>query len=140
MIFIDYLKRKKSLNVFVTIFLALIIFYVSSLEFPSGYGVSSFKAVLYHFGIFFLFNFFFMMCVYKYDRFENQFNLFLIVFLLSVFYSILDELHQFFVPGRMCSLEDIFVDLSGILFSFLVHVVYFNYSSKRYAGINYKDL
>ena len=37
------------------------------------------------------------------------------LFLLPFIYSLSDELHQFFVPGRMADLKDILVDMLGIV-------------------------
>lgn len=34
-------------------------------------------------------------------------------FLVSAGYALFDELHQYFVPGRVCSLQDYFFDLAG---------------------------
>ena len=35
--------------------------------------------------------------------------------LLSFLYAVSDEVHQSFVPGRSCSLEDVFIDAVGII-------------------------
>ena len=34
-------------------------------------------------------------------------------FLIAIAYGIVDELHQSFVPGRVCSLADVFADAAG---------------------------
>ena len=45
--------------------------------------------------------------------------------LLGTIYAITDEIHQYFVPNRCCSLWDILIDSSGALFGvFLCHLVY----------------
>ena len=36
-------------------------------------------------------------------------------FLITTTYAILDEVHQYFVPGRSCELRDIVIDVSGCL-------------------------
>lgn len=39
----------------------------------------------------------------------------LIVFIISVIYSILDELHQLYIPYRDCSYQDLIADIFGVL-------------------------
>ena len=39
----------------------------------------------------------------------------LFAFIIGVFYAILDEIHQNFVPGRSCELRDMLIDSTGIL-------------------------
>lgn len=44
---------------------------------------------------------------------------------LSIIYAISDEIHQYFVPGRFCSIKDMFIDSCGIVVGiFLIHIVY----------------
>ena len=38
-----------------------------------------------------------------------------IAMLISVIYGVLDEVHQFFVPGRYMGLTDIALDLTGVM-------------------------
>lgn len=40
--------------------------------------------------------------------------------LIAVFYGISDEIHQYFVPGRHCSLHDVFADTFGALIAYSV--------------------
>lgn len=39
----------------------------------------------------------------------------IITLIISIFYGILDEIHQLFVPGRYCSLMDIVLNLFGVI-------------------------
>lgn len=43
----------------------------------------------------------------------------LIVFIVSIVYSALDELHQLYIPYRDCSYEDLIADILGVLFGLL---------------------
>lgn len=40
--------------------------------------------------------------------------------LICIIYSISDEIHQLYVPGRSCQLLDILIDISGALISILL--------------------
>lgn len=42
---------------------------------------------------------------------------------LSFFYAITDEIHQIFVPDRACQLQDMLIDLAGIVSGMAVYVV-----------------
>lgn len=47
-----------------------------------------------------------------------------------VLYSISDEIHQYFVPGRACRIFDVFVDSCGILTGILVFMLLYVIISK----------
>lgn len=38
----------------------------------------------------------------------------------GVIWALLDELHQSFVPGRDCSLQDVFADIAGLLIAVML--------------------
>ncbi|MBR3789338.1 MAG: VanZ family protein, partial [Clostridia bacterium] len=42
---------------------------------------------------------------------------------LSFFYAITDEIHQIFVPDRACQLQDMLIDLAGIVSGFIVYAL-----------------
>jgi len=95
------------------------IFVISSIPSISGdvgaYGMN--LAVYYHFGAFFFFGFFLMIaCV----RGKNK-EYFVFAILVSILYGALDELHQFFVSGRVCSFGDVVIDSVGVLVAFVVY-------------------
>ena len=43
-----------------------------------------------------------------------------LAFLISMLYAVLDEIHQYFVPGRACRLYDVGFDLIGALIGILI--------------------
>lgn len=47
-------------------------------------------------------------------------NLGIISALLGLCYAASDELHQFFVPGRSCRMEDVILDFAGVYFGILL--------------------
>lgn len=63
-----------------------------------------------HFAIYFVLGMLMYKAIQKCGRFKNK-----IAFsaLFCMLYSVTDEIHQIFVPGRACRLFDIFVDCIG---------------------------
>ncbi len=56
-------------------------------------------------------------------------------FLFVVILATLDELHQYFVPGRYCSLRDVCIDSAGCLTGMLIlNFLYGRYSRHRLKG------
>jgi VanZ family protein len=49
--------------------------------------------------------------------------------IISIIYALLDELHQMFVPGRYASLEDILLDVVGVV---LATVLFYYWSVRRH--------
>ncbi|MEL3900961.1 VanZ family protein [Treponema phagedenis] len=45
-----------------------------------------------------------------------------ISFLLSIFWGVVDEVHQYFVPGRECSLADLAADSIGVISALALRV------------------
>ncbi len=114
----------------ITILIALIIFYISSLTFgpSSNIGSSNSKAIIYHIGAFFFLGFFLLISLV---RGKLKGNLFLVGILSSIAYGILDEVHQFFVPGRYCSLVDVALDLAGVLLAALIYFILIKLKMKK---------
>jgi len=52
--------------------------------------------------------------VFTFDRLKNVFGIILSLF-VCILYSISDEIHQSFVPGRSCELRDVIIDTFGAL-------------------------
>ena len=112
-----FAKYKKTSWV-MTILIAIMIFYISSLTFPPGTRATTNLSIVYHISAFFFFAFFLFVSSQPRKK-----ELVLVVFLIAIAYSIIDEIHQFFVPGRSCSLFDFFLDSSGIIFAFMVYLI-----------------
>ena len=43
-----------------------------------------------------------------------------ISFVLGIVYATSDEIHQYFVPGRACMIEDVFIDTLGVILGILL--------------------
>ena len=59
--------------------------------------------------------------------------LFLFVGVLStIAYGTLDELHQFFIPGRVSSIGDVIWDSVGILFAALIYLILIEWRKRKH--------
>ena len=93
---------------------ATTIFVLSSITFPSGIGAGfGYTSTFYHFFAFFFLAFFLLIAIVGGDNDRKKY-IFLVI-IIAILYGVSDEIHQFFVMGRDCSLIDIVVDSIGVL-------------------------
>jgi len=123
---IKFFEKYSKLSWAITIFGAIMIFYISSMTFVPGTGTITPNAIVYHLVAFFLLAIFLLMSSLKG---KMNYRIFLISFILLILYGILDELHQFFVPGRFCSLFDMSMDSIGILLAFGIYLIRLKFNS-----------
>lgn len=116
---ISWFEKHSKISLTITLIIAVAIFYISTLTFPPGAPGTGIKAILYHFTAFFALSVALLITLIK----GKNTRLLPIAFVMLVLYAISDELHQFFVPGRACSLKDIFIDATGIIFAFLIYSI-----------------
>jgi len=119
---ISWFEKHNKLSWVITILIAFVIFYFSSLSFlgvGEGYG-KNWMSIVYHIVIFFFLSLFLFISLIKG---KLNFKLFLFVILVLISYGVLDEIHQFFVQGRFCTVIDVFFDSIGILFAFMVYLI-----------------
>ena len=45
---------------------------------------------------------------------NRTYKIIIFALLIGLLYSVSDEIHQFFVPGRSCELRDVIIDFSGV--------------------------
>ncbi len=117
---ITLFEKHNKLSWLITIIIAVIIFWLSSLTFGEGYGTTNINSIFYHVFAFFFLGFFLLISLLKG---RNNHLLFLAGILLVISYGILDEIHQFFVPGRYCSVFDVFLDTTGIMFAGMIYFI-----------------
>jgi len=124
MSFQEKFKANKKINYFFVIqwiLLSAIIFYLShqnTLDFIPK-SILTYDKIL-HFLAYFVYGLStlsMLICIKKKDK-----GLVVSGFILSLFFAISDEIHQFFVPNRMMDIGDLIADLLGIFFS----VIFFN--------------
>lgn len=114
-------KHNKS-SWIVTIIIAIIIFYLSSLIFPPGPpGGFPWKSIAYHFYAFLFLEAFLLISIIR-GKNENK-KFFFVGILIILMYAVSDEIHQLFVPGRACSFSDFLTDSAGILFASLLYLL-----------------
>ena len=127
---LSWFEKNNKISWIITIIIAVIIFYMSSLTFESAGGSKGFgyKADIYHISIFFLFAFFLSISLIK----GKNKKFILLVIIISVLYGFSDEFHQIFVPGRVSSLSDVFLDCFGILIASTLYIGSLEYRIKKH--------
>ena len=118
---IRWLERKKVFSIILFILIAAEIFFFSSISGPklALEGVLD-PSIAYHFCVFFLLNFFLLISINGNKGLKLKYII--ISFFFSIVYSILDEVHQLFVPFRSPSFSDILTDSVGIFSSILLYL------------------
>ncbi|MEK6840536.1 MAG: VanZ family protein [Nanoarchaeota archaeon] len=118
---ISWLEKNKVVPWTITIFIFAFIFYISSLSFPQQLpGPPSITAAVYHISAFFLLAIFIFISAL--NRKWDSKKIVLSVF-IAIVYAGLDELHQYFVPGRFTSFSDFLLDMNGMIFASLVYFI-----------------
>ncbi len=122
---ISWFEKHNKISWAITILIAIAIFYISSLTFESigGSGGIGYKALAYHILMFFLFGFFLTIAIAK-GKYES---FILLATILALIYGISDELHQFFVPGRIPALSDVALDFIGISIASTLYLISIEY-------------
>jgi VanZ family protein len=122
-----FFEKNPKTSLSITFIGAAGIFIISSLTFYPGKAVSI-LTILYH-----ILAFFFLALFLFISLIQGRKNYLLIMpaFLLALSYAISDEIHQFFVPGRSCTICDVFLDLTGISLAFLVYLIRLNLPQKN---------
>ncbi len=121
---IGWLEKNRYAAIILTILLAIEIFYFSSIpggrpEIGGGIRIS----IIYHFLVFFLFNFFLLLSIKGNKKIKMGYVI--IALGISIIYALSDEFHQIFVPFRNPSIQDILIDTIGIFLS-TIFILYFN--------------
>ena len=118
---LKFFEKSRWLSILITLIIAGIIFYLSDLTSLPKIG-PVFYSIAYHMVIFSLFTLFLFISI-KSSKKIKAWQI-IIVLIIAIIYAVLDEVHQYFVPGRHAGLQDVLYDLVGILF------IVFSYSLK----------
>jgi hypothetical protein len=118
---ITWFEKRRGLSLLVAAVIAASMFVISSMTFDSG-GVGigySVRPILYHVISYFFLSLFLLIAMVagKHRRY------FLLVFVITIFYGVSDEVHQLFVPGREGSVRDVLIDGVGILFASMYYMI-----------------
>jgi VanZ family protein len=117
---INLLEKHRIISLIFTLLVAVEIFFFSGKVFAPGKKGLALLPIIYHFVIFFLLSFFLLMTIKGNRRIELKYIL--LTLFISLAYAISDEIHQYFVPGRDASIDDILIDTSGIITSMMVYI------------------
>ena len=115
---IKWFEKHNRISWIITILIAIIIFYVSSLSFPSGKPTFPWKPILYHFYAFLCLSAFLLISLTKGEN--KKFIKFAII--LAIIYAISDEIHQLFIPTRFFAISDILTDSAGIFSALMIYL------------------
>jgi len=127
-----WLEKYSKIFWIITLVIAIFIFYTSTLTFPLATGKLGITSILYHLSVFFALGFFLLISSLK-GKLNCKIYL---VIIISVLYGILDELHQFFVPGRYTAFSDILTDSVGIILASTIYLIIIKLKNLK----NYKKL
>lgn len=108
--------RDKRVILPVTIAYLVLIFLISSMPAPPRPpGPPGFSSYLVHVLEFLILGILLHYSAYSLtDRFKSH-EIYVLVLLFGIMYALTDEIHQFFVPGRVCSILDFVADSIGIV-------------------------
>jgi|SRR3989344_1131022 len=123
--FISWFDKHNKVSWIITLFIAIAIFYVSTLTFPGEPGKNiAIKSITYHFSAFFFLALFLLISLLK-GKIDKP--LLFLGILFAVLYGVSDEIHQLFVPGRYLDIKDILTNSSGILSSVFLYLLSIKY-------------
>jgi len=114
---IIWFEKHNNISKWVTLIIGIIIFYLSSKTFEGVYTGPSINSYIYHFFAFFFLSLFLLISI---TQGKNK-QFFLIAIFVTILYGISDEIHQYLVPGRYCSIIDILTDSIGVLISGIIY-------------------
>jgi VanZ family protein len=128
------LDKKRIFYITITLIIAILIYYASTIESPSQPETSNFSYI-YHFAVFFMFAFFLLLSIKKE---KLDFKTIFIALLISISYSFLDEIHQLFVLGRFASIKDVLIDGAGSICGVILIRLIENFNKKKLQQIRKK--
>jgi VanZ family protein len=109
--------KERLFYILMTLLVAAVIFYSSTIQTTAGEKTGLNLATLYHLVAFFMFTFFLSLSL-KSEKVDLKTAS--IILLISLAYAISDEFHQLFVIGRFATVKDVLIDFAGSVFSLLV--------------------
>ena len=115
----SFFEKHSKLSWFIVIVGAIGIFILSSLSFRGSGGTSN-LAIIYHILAYLFLTLFILIALTKG---KPTLLSFLSSILIAIAYSISDEIHQFFVPGRVCGFFDIKLNTIGIALAAFIYIV-----------------
>jgi len=125
---VGWFEKHYKLSSLITVFGAVAIFYMSSLTFEGVSYTTNINSILYHFFAFFFFASFLYISSLKGKK---KYSFLILALIISLLYAILDEFHQFFVPGRNSSIVDFFIDSLGIMLASMIYAIRIEFVNRK---------
>ncbi len=122
---ISWFEKNRNLSWLITIITAFLIFHISSLTFQASGGTASPLSYVYHFTAFSYLALFLLISLTG-GKIKNS-KLIILGVILAILYSISDEIHQYFVPGRESTVRDILLNSIGIFITSIAYIKYKNH-------------
>ena len=116
---IKWFEKNNKISWMITMLIAIAIFYISTLTFGPSSRITGNKSIIYHIGIFFLFSLFLLISSVK----GGKKSLIPIAVIIAIFYGVLDEFHQYYIPGRFFSIFDMMINTLGILIASVIYLI-----------------
>lgn len=128
----DNVKRMRWLLSLPVILFSIAIFIASAQETVEFIDLHVFGVdKILHFSAYFVFGLFLQLFVHaNFHKFVSRKKIYLII-LIGFLYSISDEVHQYFVPGRSADYNDLVADFAGILFSLIFYRIIYEFFHSR---------
>jgi VanZ family protein len=98
-------------------FTAGVLFYFSSLEkIELPLNLIYFNDLLFHGAAYFFFGITLMVAAYPWNmNLDYPLRTYFILFVIGILYGLSDEIHQYFVPNRTCTVTDFLADSTGVI-------------------------
>jgi len=118
---LGWFEKHNKISWVITILTAIFIFYMSSKVFEASSYAVTWISVVYHISVFTLLSFFLFLALGNEKR---RPIVFILGFTLAILYGVLDELHQYFVLGRTCTIVDVGFDSLGVLLASFFYFIW----------------
>ena len=122
---LSFFEENRAISLAITLIILVLIFYISSITFTTTGSSSGYLSYIYHFTAFSYLSLFLLITLTKGKPSKP---LIFLAILIALTYSISDEIHQYFIPGRASAIKDIITNSLGIL---ITSLAYYNYSNNK---------
>jgi len=115
---INWFEKNRAISLLVTLTILSLIFYISSIQFTTTSSSTGYLSYIYHFTAFSYLSLFLLITLTKGK--PSRLLIFLGI-LIAFAYSISDEIHQYFIPGRASAIKDIITNSIGIIITSIAY-------------------
>jgi len=117
-----WFEKNWDVSLVIVVGILVIIFALSSFGgfSPPHKKGSGLFSIIYHFSAFFFLNLFLLFTLVR----GNKRDFIVVAIIISMTYGVFDEIHQLFVPGRVCDIFDFLINNTGICFSSIFYMLF----------------